>query len=335
MIDVIYVEREAREHPRAQKILERFSKATVIECERYGEVFNRASQNFRLQKQSPALVLAKKFDNFVLPTPDGYGVGGHHNYYFSHMLNCLYDCRYCFLQGMYRSANYLLFVNYEDFQDEMRATLNKYPEDEPVYFFSGYDCDSMALENVSDFAADFMPFMREHPSAYLELRTKSANIKPLLAMEPTPNCIVAFSMTPDAVAKTLEHGAASVSSRIKSMKKLADAGWKIGLRFDPLIYHEEYQSAYRELFNDVFEQVPSEAVHSVSFGPLRFPPAMFEKIRKLYPQERLFAGPLTKDRQMVSYPKAIEDEMASFCRQELERFVPETKFFACTPGGPG
>ena len=62
---------------------------------------------------------------------------------------------------------------------------------------------------------------------------------------------------------------------------------------------------------------------------------MFEKIRKLYPKERLFAGPLTKDRQMVSYPKAIEDEMAGFCRQELERYVPETKFFACTPGGPG
>ena len=55
MIDVIYVEREAREHPRSQRILERFSKATVIECERYGEVFNRASQNFRLQKQAPAL----------------------------------------------------------------------------------------------------------------------------------------------------------------------------------------------------------------------------------------------------------------------------------------
>jgi len=328
------VEREARAHPRAQRILKRFSKATVIECERYGEVFNRASQNFRLQKQAPALILARKFDNFVLPTPQGYGVGGHHNYYFSHMLNCLYDCRYCFLQGMYRSANYLLFVNYEDFQESMRETLKVHPAGEPVYFFSGYDCDSLALENVSDFATDFIPFMRDNPSAFMELRTKSVNIKPLLQMEPTPNCIVAFSMTPDCVAKELEHGAAPIRSRIASMEKLAKAGWKLGLRFDPLIYHEDYKTVYAELFESVFERVPGEAIHSVSFGPLRFPPAMFEKIRKLYPKERLFAGPLTKDRQMVSYPKAIEDEMAGFCRVQLGRFVPESKFFACTPGGP-
>ncbi len=335
MIDTIYVEREARDHPRAQRILERFSKATVIECERYGEVFNRASQNFRLQKQAPALILARKFDNFVLPTPEGYGVGGHHNYYFSHMLNCLYDCRYCFLQGMYRSANYLLFVNYEDFQSSMKETIEKHPAGEPVYFFSGYDCDSLALENVSDFATDFIPFMRANPSAFMELRTKSVNIKSLLSVEPTDNCIVAFSMIPDEVARALEHGAAPIRSRIAAMVKLSEAGWRIGLRFDPLVYHENYQASYRELFRDVFQAIDQDAVHSVSFGPLRFPPAMFEKIKKLYPKERLFAGPLEKGPQMVSYSKAVEDEMADYCREELERFIPDSKFFACTPGGPG
>jgi spore photoproduct lyase len=119
------------------------------------------------------------------------------------------------------------------------------------------------------------------------------------------------------------------------MEKLAKAGWKIGLRFDPLIYHENYQASYKQLFEDVFCVLDRDSVHSVSFGPLRFPPAMFEKIRKLYPAERLFAGPLVKDRQMVSYSKPVEDEMADFCREELERFIPDSKFFACTPGGPG
>ena len=28
------------------------------------------------------------------------------DWYFSHMLNCLYDCRYCFLQGMSRNHCY-------------------------------------------------------------------------------------------------------------------------------------------------------------------------------------------------------------------------------------
>ena len=111
----IYIERAIRTHPRTQRVLARYPNAVLIEIDRYGEVFNRRDQNFRLQKKNPALILAQKHDGFVLPTPPGYGIGGAHNFYFSHLLNCVYDCRYCFLQGMYRSANYVLFVNYEDF----------------------------------------------------------------------------------------------------------------------------------------------------------------------------------------------------------------------------
>ena len=113
MIDVIYVEREAREHPRSQRILERFSKATVIECERYGEVFNRASQNFRHRSKRRAGLGVKKFDNFVLLTLEGYGVGGSQLLFLPHAelplrLSLLFA-------GMYRSANYF-FVTYEDFR---------------------------------------------------------------------------------------------------------------------------------------------------------------------------------------------------------------------------
>src|SRR5690606_36160673 len=101
VIDVIYVEREALGYPLAAQVMRRHPKARVIEIERHGALFNRASQNFRLQKNRPALVLAVKHGRAVLPVPDGYGLGGSRNFYFSHMLNCLYDCRYCFLQGMY------------------------------------------------------------------------------------------------------------------------------------------------------------------------------------------------------------------------------------------
>ena len=103
MIHTIYIEDEVRDHPRTLKICERFPNAVKISCDRYTRVFNNNSQNFRLQKKNPALILARKHKKHVLPTPIGYGIGSERNYYFSHMLNCLYDCRYCFLQGMYLS----------------------------------------------------------------------------------------------------------------------------------------------------------------------------------------------------------------------------------------
>ena len=93
-MELIYVENEVADHPRTQAILQRFKGATQVSIERYGEVFNVRSQNFRLQKKQPALILARRHGRRVLEAPAGYGVGHTRNYYFSHMLNCPYDCRY-------------------------------------------------------------------------------------------------------------------------------------------------------------------------------------------------------------------------------------------------
>ena len=107
MIETIYIEDNLGAHPRARRLLDRFPDARVIPCRHYTEVFNPSAQSFDLQKQKPSLILARKHGNLVLPVPEGFGIGDGPNYYFSHMLNCLYDCRYCFLQGMFRSAHYV------------------------------------------------------------------------------------------------------------------------------------------------------------------------------------------------------------------------------------
>ena len=252
MIPYIYIEREIRDHPRVKSILLRHRRATVIECERYGEVFNPKAQNFRLQKQRPALILARKHKGLVQQAPPGYGVGGDSNYYFSHMLNCLYDCRYCFLQGMYRSANYVLFINYEDFLDEMDSFVMPGRQ---TWFFSGYDGDSLALEPVTGFAASILPWFEQRPDAWLELRTKSTQTGSLLSRNPLPNIVTAFSFTPEPVWKATEHRVPTVEKRARAMTQLARAGWPIALRIDPLIWHHGYEKHYGELFLQLFRQL--------------------------------------------------------------------------------
>jgi len=121
MISTLYIERDIAQHPRAVSIMARFPKSRQVSIDRYGDVFNQPAQNFRQQKQYPALILAKKHGRCVLPTPPEYHIGGSRNYYFSHMLNCVYDCRYCFLQGMYRSGNYVVFANFDDFFSDIRS----------------------------------------------------------------------------------------------------------------------------------------------------------------------------------------------------------------------
>lgn len=328
MITTIYIENDILHHSGVIEILKRFPSAQKIICDRYGEVFNPKAQNFRLQKQHPALILAQKHNHFVLPAPAGYGIGANKNYYFSHVLNCLYDCRYCFLQGMYQSANYVLFINYEDYQQQISDICAATP-DETIHFFSGYDCDSLALEPVTGFARHFLPFFSSLSNAWLELRTKSTQVRSLLNREPLPRCIVAFSLSPDAIAAKVEAKAPSVARRLDALCKLQEQGWLIGLRFDPLIYQSDYKNQYQQLFADVFARIKLASLHSVSLGVFRLPAAYFKKIHKLYPEEKLFASPLSQENGMVSYKPELEQEMMAYCTELLLSYIHEEKFFPC------
>ena len=328
MIDVIYHENSITEHPRTREIMERFPKASRISCENHKEIFNPSGQNFRLQKKKPSLILAEKNHNFALPIPPTYGIGGKNNFYFSHMLNCIYDCRYCFLQGMYPSAHYVLFVNYEDFLDDIKNKTMQEPT-EPTWFFSGYDCDSLALENISTFTDSFLPFFQKNTNARLELRTKSVNITPLLKHTPSENIVTAFSFTPKEISIQLEHGVPSVSSRIRAMQKLTEKGWQVGLRIDPIIDCQDFEKRYQKLFQDIFSSVPVNKIHSVSLGAFRMPTNFFKKMEKLHPDEKLFASSLEKRGGSVSYRLEIEHARKETCERLLLKHIGKEKIFSC------
>jgi len=328
MFSTIYIEAKIADHPRTLEICARFPQATRVQCERYGEVFNPKSQDFRLQKRKPALILAHKHNRHVLETPAGYGIGGQNNYYFSHMLNCLYDCRYCFLQGMYRSAHHVLYVNYEDFGHDIDAILQR-TGNEPCWFFSGYDCDSLVLEPVSACMQHFLPFFAARPAAHIEIRTKSTQVRSLLQQTPLPNAVIAFSFTPAAIHASLEHRVPNIERRLQAMQKLQQAGWQLGLRFDPLVYQYDYRQQYTRLFEQLFSQLQTERLHSVSLGPFRLPRTYFRNIVRLYPDEPLFAGSFAESGGMISYPEELEHEMTGFCTRELLKHVPESVLFPC------
>jgi len=329
-VDTLYIEQEVSDHPRVRAIRKRYPKAELISCDRYGEVFNVRGQNFRWQKRKPSWILAKKHGRIVLPTPPDYGIGCEHNFYFSHILNCPYDCRYCFLQGMFRSAHQVWFVNYEDIQQAIDDTLAEYPEDESVGFFSGYDGDSLALENLTGFAEGFLPFFEKRPRAVLELRTKSVNVKALTNRKALNNVVVAFSLSPRQVAEKLEHGVPNIDQRLKAMGKVAEQGWPIGLRLDPLIAQASFDEEYQQLIEEIFRIVKPEQVHSVTFGPMRFPEAMFDRISRLYPEEKLFAAGFEKrDDGLLTYAPEREREMRSSLHRLLSERLSGEKIFAC------
>jgi spore photoproduct lyase len=328
VVSCVYIESAVRDHPRASQLLQRLRKLPLVEIDHYGEVFNPRAQNFRLQKQNPAIIIAHKNKGQVLAAPEGYGLGGEHNYYFSHMLNCLYDCRYCFLQGMYQSAHQVLFVNYEDFGEQIRQTAARHAH-KPVWFYSGYDCDSLANEPMTRFTEYFIPLVKSIDNAWMELRTKSTQVRSMLKQEPVNNIVTAFSFS-DAVSHArLEHGVPSIEKRINAMSRLIDAGWPVGLRFDPVVYHRNYQSAFVDLLEQIFNRIDAQKLHSVSLGSFRLTRDHFRSISRLYPEEPLFAQNMNLDNGIISYPLDREREMIDFCETQLMNHIPAQTYHPC------
>ena len=322
-INTIYIENAAKSHPNTYDIIKRIKYKNIVYCNSYSEVFNSNNQNFRIQKESPSLILAYKKKNFILKAPEKFTIGFKNNYYFSHLLNCPYDCKYCFLQGMFNSANYVLFVNYEDFY----SNIKKIAENNKEYscFFSGYDSDSLALENVTNFLKEFIKYFEGIKKGVLEIRSKSINIKVFEKIKPLANVIPAFSLNPEHVVKEFEDKTPSLSKRLKAIIKLQNLGWSIGLRFDPLIYLKQ-KVGYEEFFNNVFELIDKNKIHSVTLGKFRMPDRYLKKISKVRPYNNLIQFENVKR----MFPKLDQNDdkfQQTFLIKLLTKFIEREKIF--------
>jgi len=211
---------------------------------------------------------------------------------------------------MYSSANYVLFVNFEDFEQQIEALSQSQPQldDQTINFYSGYDCDSLALEPVSRFADHFLPLFARLENAKLEIRTKSTQVRSLLEHSSCENCITAMSFSSEESYQRWEHKVPSIEKRLTALQRLQEAGWPVAIRFEPIICENEALSQYQQLFELIFSKLNAEALHSVSIGEFRMPQDFHKRIVKLYPQEELYARPIRVEGGMVALSSQVQNE---------------------------
>ena len=208
-------------------------------------------------------------------------------------------------------------------------SLIEHHDNQPMWFYSGYDCDSLAFDPVTGFTQYFVPAFSKFANARLELRTKSTQIRQLLKLEPAQNVIAAFSFTDEHSHNNLEHGVPSIEKRIEAMTKLANAGWTIGLRFDPLIFHHNYQQMFEKLLTDITACIDASKVHSLSLGTFRLTRDHYKKMTQLYPEEPLFAQDLSLNNGIVSYRSELEQQMIADCEALLLTYFPSDIYYPC------
>ena len=300
-------------------MLKRFTKSQIVVIESHTELTQRRSSVWSQQKRAPKLVIAKRRKELLYPCSDVAPNFGHPHFYYSvPVQNCLYDCEYCYLQGMYTSAHLVYFANQ---QDMIHSVIKKTLEHGELYLCIAYDNDILAMEALLGVVSDWVEGLRSSPETTVEVRTKSANFHQLKNLEPPENFILAWTLTPQSLIDRFEAKTPSLEGRVKSMKQAMNAGWRVRLCFDPLLSTPGSKEHYQQLFHYLDEQELWGGIEDSSYGLFRMNKTFLRQARRARPDSALLMSETVHSSKRDLY--VLKDEtqqgLLEFVGQELRK----------------
>jgi spore photoproduct lyase len=323
----IFCEPEIGEYPLAQEILTKFNKSHLVSISRYQEVFNRTRQNFRDTKLSQKIILAKKNAPFLYESSEVIQGANPRFFYTTPILNCLYDCDYCFLQGKFNSAHAVIFVNAEDYFEAVRAEL----KNGPLTVSPSYETDLLGFSGVCSWFSKWIEFARNREDlsneVTVELRSKSGSIGPLDGLEPTNNVVLSWTVSPDEIAKKYERSTPSLEARLKAAQYAAAAGWRVRLCIDPVLAVNDWKDSYINLISVIKNKITAP-LEDIWIGSFRISTEHLAKIKSQRGDSDILFYPFSKlgaNGDIAGYPDNIRLEINQIITKEIADFVPREK----------
>ena len=321
----IYVEKKILNNKNTLEILSKFKDVKIIEIENYKEVFSSNNQDFHLQKLGQKLILASNKANMIYEGAVVCESFENDNFYYtSSIINCVYDCEYCYLQGVYSSGNIVIFVDIEKVFEEVEELYNKL---KTLYLCISYDTDLLAIENICGFSEKWYYFIEDKKDLKIELRTKSGNIDKFLNLKPLDNFIIAFTLSPENLALKNEKYTASFKNRVKAIKKLQEKGWKVRICIDPLIYSDNFEKNYRQMIEYLFNEIKKEKVIDVSIGVFRISKEYLKKMRNQNQNSEILYYPFECIDGVYTYSDKTKSYMINFIKEQFLKYIDEKKIY--------
>ncbi len=320
----IYIEEGAHNYPLTAKLLNKNTNATKIEIKNYKHIFNRPNQNFQEQKESMKLILAVKKENYYYAGSKVVNNYGYEKFYYNTMiLNCVYNCEYCYLQGMFNSGNIVIFVNIEDFFRETEKLL----ADIPIYLCISYETDLLAFEDLVPYTSLWIEFARTHSNLLLEIRTKSNQYKMIRNLQPTQNVILAWTISPDEIIKKYESKTPTLDRRLNDIQTALIDGWKVRICFDPILHVKNWKQIYKEFIDKTFSMIQAEKIWDISIGTFRINADYLKKMKKMRTNSDILYYPFLREGSLSVYPEKKSGEILEFMIDKVADYVSREKLF--------
>jgi spore photoproduct lyase len=225
--------------------------------------------------------------------------------------NCNFWCEYCYLYLTFRTMPISThFVNYDKMFKEIVSFDKASIPDVLSVLNLGELCDPLAVEDITGFAEELIPFVAEETQkTRLLFLTKSDRIDSLLDLNHKNKSIMSFSVNTNMVYQQLEHRTASPEERLKAAGKLQKAGYEIRLRIDPVILYSTWKKDYVDLVETIFSYVRPERI---TIGEYRPSKGLASHISSRFPESSLLKinSGLISDGTKLRYPE--EHRLAMF-----------------------
>lgn len=307
---LIYLEKKVKDLPITQYMLSKFVGSRVLEIDNYKNIFDK-----NIAGETTKSMIIAWVNNAILEAPFWYGHPGK-GYFLKNSLNCVYDCKYCYLKGAFKNDMPVFFVNYEDMKKQVLEIVQKREGSEVIRFYTSDYSDNLATDTLTNFTSEFFPFFDTLENVKMEIRTKSTNIANILKLKPSKNIEIAFSLNPEEIISKYELKTPGLDARIAAINTLIENGWQVGVRFLPLLETNNYQEIYEKFLKYVVSKIGFHRVYSVFIGGLLYTKEDYNKILKkepyldvLYSLEDSKDGFVREKREVRDYFYALFDEL--------------------------
>ena len=321
LFEKIYVEKSAASSAETVRILKRLGCENPEYIGHYKDVFDIKKSG---AVSGRSLIIAGNPGKHLYEgAPVCQSFGNEHFYYSPGVMNCVYDCEYCFLKGMYPGRDICIFTDIE----ETFAELEELEKQFPVYVCASYNTDLNALESITGFVAKWCREAYEHQNISVELRTKCSRTDIYESLPVSERAIFAFTLSPDEVVSRFEKGTPGLDERIGAVNAAMKAGFPVRLCFDPMIWFRDWMSAYTSMMEKVALSIDLSKVRDISIGSFRISDQYLKKMRKKLPESEVVQYPYICENGYYQYPEKVRLRMEEHIKGLIVRACPEARIY--------
>jgi spore photoproduct lyase len=258
---------------------------------------------------------------------------------------CPGHCQYCYLAGslsgppitrVYANLPEIL-AGMDDHVGRGTVTSTSERADEGTTFEASCYTDPLALEHLTGSLSTIISHVGEHEWAGpvgLRFTTKYDNVEPLLDLPHRRRTRVRVSVNAEEITRRFEGGTAKLDRRIDALRRLAGAGYRVGLTIAPIMPVPDWQEHYAAMMAQVADATADVADLDLTVECIthRFTEGSKEVLTGWYPRTKLDMDPANRTRKFGKYgsakyvyPKETMAQMREWFGEALAETLPAAR----------